>query len=172
MVFSFRRPIRRTAAVLGAVLLAAPLAGCLGKEPPARDESSGEVIASGQESAFTLKDGDCFNDARDINGQMPDTVTDVPVVPCSEAHDNEVMGHFDLVGDSYPSEEEIDLQVVEHCIAIFDDFVGLSYEDSVLDIFPMTPTEGSWNNMNDREVICAVWDPEGLVTGSLRGSGR
>lgn len=39
--------------------------------------------------------------------------------------------------------------------------------DSELDIWPMHPTEDSWNTMDDREVVCSLWDPAAQASGTL-----
>ena len=57
------------------------------------------------------------------------------------------------------------------CIARFDEFVGISYEESVLDVGFLTPTEQSWND-GDRAVLCTVYDPAEEISGSLRGAQR
>lgn len=51
------------------------------------------------------------------------------------------------------------------------DYVGRAYADSELDIFPITPTEASWGQ-GDREVICAIFLPEQMLTGTVKGSSR
>ena len=58
------------------------------------------------------------------------------------------------------------------CIPEFATFVGLAYEESALDYWPMYPTAGSWEN-GDREVLCIAWDPSGAkLTGTLAGAAR
>ena len=54
----------------------------------------------------------------------------------------------------------------------FEAAIGASYEESVLVIWRLIPTEGSWNLRNDREVLCAAYhmDLEKL-TGTVLGSG-
>jgi len=54
----------------------------------------------------------------------------------------------------------------------FEAAIGASYEESVLVIWRLIPTEGSWNLRKDREVLCAAYhmDLEKL-TGTVLGSG-
>ena len=50
--------------------------------------------------------------------------------------------------------------------------VGRSYDESVLDVFPIYPTNDSWSQLNDREVICATYHIDlKKITGSMKGSG-
>ena len=51
--------------------------------------------------------------------------------------------------------------------------VVLPYLDSLLDIETFLPTRDSWEDLDDREVICSLYDLEYLyMEGSMRGSGR
>ena len=55
------------------------------------------------------------------------------------------------------------------CLERFDGFVGLDYEDSILDIVTLYPTSESWQQ-NDREVVCALYDiNEEKLVGSTQG---
>jgi hypothetical protein len=59
----------------------------------------------------------------------------------------------------------------DSCRERFDAFVGLEYENSILEIVSLNPTAESWKQ-GDREVVCALYDinNEKLV-GSTEGSG-
>ena len=51
-------------------------------------------------------------------------------------------------------------------------YVGLAYEESELEVFPITPTEGSWES-GDREIICALYNLDfSKITGSMQGAAR
>ena len=53
----------------------------------------------------------------------------------------------------------------------FEAFVGKDYESSQLDIFPIYPTRQSWNELDDREVVCALYDLDlKKLAGTMRGS--
>ena len=129
-----------------------------------RDES-GAIETGGDTNIFTIKGGDCFND---VSGSE---ISEVPTVPCAEPHDNEVYGEYNFTGDDYPGDDVVAVQAKEQCVTQWEAFVGLPYEDSDLEVFPITPTEGSWGT-GDRLVSCAIWDPAGLVTGTLAQAAR
>ncbi len=59
----------------------------------------------------------------------------------------------------------------DSCLERFDSFVGMDYENSVLEIVTLYPTTESWQQ-DDREVVCALYDmsKEKLV-GSTKGRG-
>lgn len=119
-------------------------------------------------SVFTLAVGTCFDDEG-----LSSEVTDVPVVDCDEPHDNEVFHVFDLPDGDWPGDEAVLDAADEVCLgSAFADFVGTAYLDSEVDAFSITPTQGSWEQADDREVICAAWVPGERPTGTLAGAGR
>ena len=72
----------------------------------------------------------------------------------------------------YPSDDAFNSGLEGNCIPAFDAYVGVSYQDSELEIFPLTPTEAGWND-GDRLVQCAVYHPRiHRLTESLKGSAQ
>ena len=130
---------------------------------------SGEIIASGNLDVFSLGVGDCTNDPQEnIEG---DEVESVDAVPCSDPHDNEFYAAFEVSYDEFPGHSVIEAAASEGCTSRFEGFTGIDYESSILEIYPMYPTEGSWD-VGDREVICAVFHMEyEKLTGSVKGLG-
>lgn len=130
-----------------------------------RDES-GAIVGEGSIDAFNLRVGDCFNDITSV-----DEVSSVPGVPCSDPHDNETYAVFDVSLDSYPGDDGMSELAFESCMDRFEDYVGIEYESSALDITSMFPSPQSWRE-NDREVVCAVYDMNAeKLTGTTKGSG-
>lgn len=118
-------------------------------------------------SVFGLEAGDCFDDP---DGQ---TVEEVPAVDCAEPHDNEV---FALVehpagGDAaFPGRDAVIATAEELCAGPFEEYVGRSYEESRLYLFPITPSQETWAE-GDREIVCALYEQdEGKMRGSRRDS--
>lgn len=134
-------------------------------------DPSGAIVTSGALAAFEVRVGDCFNDTAALADGGDDRIDDLPAVPCSVPHDNEVFAVFDLDLERFPSEEEMSQIALDACIEHFEMFVGIDYQTSVLDVMTLYPTAESWKRGNDREVVCAVYDmtAEKLV-GSVRGS--
>lgn len=114
---------------------------------------------------FTLAVGDCFND----EGQE-DEVSEVPIVDCAQPHDNEIFHVFDLEDGDYPGDDAIFDAAIAQCDAAFETFAGVPYEESALDWDPFYPTEESWEQADDREVACYIYDPDSQVTGTLEGA--
>ena len=132
-------------------------------------DSSGAIVGGGTVDAFQIRVGDCFNDA----SSNPDEteVSNVPGVPCSDAHDNETYAVFDLTLDSFPQGDEMSELAYGECLERFESFVGRDYETSTLDINIMYPSYESWQQ-DDHEVICAVYDVDAnKLIGSAEGRG-
>lgn len=166
-----RRTLVRTLIAAAALAAALPLSGCsavldLLPRPaaePQRDETTQEIVEESQADVFALRVGDCMNTVDE------DVVSEVPVVPCGESHDDEVYFDFTLDDGDFPGDDAVLEASDTGCLAEFEPFVGLAYDSSTLDFYAYRPTEESWA-AGDRVVSCVIWDPAGQVTGSLAGA--
>lgn len=164
----------RTRLAAAGILLVAGLAlsgcsaiqGIFGGPSVSRDADTQEVTEAGTADVFTMRVGDCYDD------QSADEVSDVPAVPCADPHDNEAYFQFSMDGDEWPGDDAITAAADEQCTPEFEKFVGIAYADSVLDWYPITPTQGSWEELGDRVVICSIYEPSTKVQGSLAGVAR
>lgn len=158
------------AAVIGfgaAAVLA--LGACSDPEEPTRDDSGEITEANENADVFALKVGDCLAQSDELN--EADEVSSVPVVPCTEEHDGQVYAAVEAPEGDFPGTTELQTDAEEFCVPEFETFVGVTYEESVLDYYPFYPTTASWDQ-GDREIQCVVFDPEGPVTGALENAGR
>ncbi len=138
-----------------------------------RDES-GNIVSAGELSVFSMRAGDCFNDSQEVIDAGGDAVEaqDLAALPCTEPHDNEVYAVFDLSLERFPGAEALSDMASDQCLERFESFVGMSFEESILGIYPIYPTEESWSQSSDREIVCAVYHVElEKLTGSMKGSG-
>ncbi len=148
-------------------ILGAAVAAVIGVTTAAERNDAGDIIAAGSVDAFSVQVGDCFDDEAFASSE----ISEVPAVPCSEPHDNEVYAAFDIAGD-WPGDTRIEEMAFEGCYQRFAQAIGKSYEESVLDYTAIWPSEGSWKRGNDREVLCVGYHMEyEKLTGSLIGSG-
>jgi hypothetical protein len=162
-------PMGRGWAVLLACVVVVALVSCGGDAE--RSEATGEVIASGAVDAFEVQVGDCVNNPPD-DGPATEVV-DVPAVPCEQEHTGEVYHVFDLDdAAAYPGEKKVISLADEGCLQQFEAFVGLPPEQSRLKISTLFPTNETWEQFDDREVVCIVVDPTRPLTGSARGMGE
>ena len=99
-------------------------------------------------------------------------VSTLPLMDCGHEHDAQVVGLFDLEGDDFPGSSTVRSDARTGCEDAFEGFVGVAIGDSDLDLWQITPTEGTWNNAGDREVICIAYLESGTTTGSWEGAAR
>lgn len=162
------------ALIAAAAATALMLSGCsvieqvLGGDNAVRDEDSSEITEGGDLDVFTLAVGDCFDD----DSAAGTEISEIPVVPCSEPHDNEVYHEFTLDEGEYPGGDVIETAADEGCFAEFESFVGIDYESSVYGYSWLTPTESGWNELDDRLVQCVVYEYGEKLTGSVAGTAR
>jgi hypothetical protein len=135
-------------------------------------DSTGAIVRAGQVGVFDIRVGDCFNDQDTATEASEIEVLGVNGVPCAQPHDNEVFAVFDLRRDTYPEDEALRDIATDECLEHFEPFVGRDYWTSSLDIFAIYPTRRSWHELNDREVVCILYDMElNKLQGSMKGSG-
>lgn len=128
------------------------------------------VLASlGDKSVQDLSVGDCFDDPEE---GVNTAVLTVPTKACSEPHDNEVYALHSVKGSDWPGGGKLETIARDACYEAFEPYVDRSYEESQLDIGWLTPTEGSWEEEDDRSVTCFLYDMEfSKLTSSMKGSG-
>ena len=127
-------------------------------------------VACGGGNVFDIGVGDCFN------YEESEEISDVELIQCDDPHQREVYAVVSIevaAGLAYPGDSRVGEVAWNLCLERFDEFVGTPYFDSVLDIETFLPTRDSWEDIDDREVTCLLYDIEDLyMEGSMRGSGR
>jgi hypothetical protein len=124
----------------------------------------GLAACSTEPEVPTAEIGDCIDDeSLGILG-----VDEIDTVDCGEPHDNEVYAKVQLEGDDYPGDSEVSEQAQSGCEEEFEAFVGLPFAESQYFFTTITPTEESWDEADDREVLCVIFGDE-PVSGSLEG---
>ena len=119
-----------------------------------------------QGNVFSLGVGDCFNDPDAI-----EEVSDVEMVGCGEAHDNEVFASYEIPGSDFPGQAAVQADAADGCLSRFEPYVGTDYLDSSLDVSFLTPSDASWDQ-GDHEVVCFLYDLNGTkLTTSVKGTG-
>jgi Domain of unknown function (DUF4190)/Septum formation len=116
----------------------------VGLATDAERDPSGRVREAGNESVFDLRVGDCVNDLEETTMEVS-----VEVVPCSQAHDAEVISSFELPGSDYPGEDSIFRVADRRCSRELDAVAGAQGGEP----FYFYPTEQSWGT-GDRQVNC------------------
>ncbi|WP_372969453.1 hypothetical protein [Microbacterium sp.] len=165
---------RRALALAGsAVALSVALTGCSalngilggGSGDADRDEDTGQVTESANIDIFSLKLGDCIMES------ATGLLEDIDVVPCAEAHDQEVYYEITMDDGDF-SEEDVDAASQECIGDAYTSFVGVAYDASALNVTTIAPTKDTWEGLNDRVIQCIIFDPAGQTTGSLKGAAK
>ena len=97
----------------------------------------------------TAEVGDCIETVGVV-------VSELPTVDCDEPHEVQVVGLVEHDGDDFPGDEVISQEAFAECRELFENFVGAPFEETSLSVLPITPTEESWNEADDRESICVA----------------
>lgn len=128
----------------------------------------GLTACSKEVAANDLEVGDCVEDAATLNS------ADVESVNCDESHEFELIGKFDVDGDDYPGDSELQATGAERCQGdIFEEYVGVPYAESA-EVYAsaVTPSEETWNEADDRTILCvAHTQDQSSTTGSVENSG-
>lgn len=109
------------------------------------------LTACSSTPANDFEAGECTNDS------LTGSISEIETVDCDEVHTAEAYAQFDLEGDDFPGADEVQTLAFEGCVGDrFEDYVGISYEESIFDIGVIPPSEQSWNDGDDRTVICVI----------------
>lgn len=130
-------------------------------------DSDGQIVESGDVGAFNLKVGDCVV----LNDLEGDTVTNVPGVPCSEAHDAEVIDRFDVVDLEDYDVAAVTEQADAGCTSAINRVVGPNWSAIGLVATYLYPVDDGWTR-GDRRVTCLAVANGLVLTSSVAGTGN
>ncbi|WP_147381354.1 septum formation family protein [Nocardioides immobilis] len=124
-------------------------------------------------SSLKLRTGDCFNDPVVLGTLGPGSggSSTVTLIPCDQKHDLEVYATFRVPGTDFPGKDAFG-EHIDKCFGAFRRYVGVSYGDSVLEIFYYSPTKQSWSVLGDRTISCLAAHSKRKLTESVKGSKR
>lgn len=118
------------------------------------------VGKDGKVSVDRLHTGDCIKTLSES-----DAVYRMPVVPCTQPHQGEVYGEFDLTRGDYPGDTAIETEAFTQCETLLERYAPQAV-DSAGDLFYLYPRSIDWRR-GDRTVTCIAYsDP--AVAGSLK----
>jgi predicted Ser/Thr protein kinase len=91
-------------------------------------------------------------------------------LPCSQPHGAEVFGIVAAPYQRFPGATALDAFADGACQSLFDDYLGIAYEQTMLGFKPLPPAAPDWN-AGVRTVACLLLPfPADAVQGSMRGS--
>jgi hypothetical protein len=73
-------------------------------------------------------------------------------------------------GADFPGVSAVDGYATDECVRRFEEYVGIAYEASTLDIAYVAPGEDGWED-GDRRIACVLYHIDfAPLTGSVRGA--
>ena len=129
-------------------------------------DADGAVIRSGSESAFKIKVGDC------TNAELKEQTTSVNLVPCSDPHTHEAYFAVEHEDGAYPGSTALETFAEQQCVGAFPSYVGVELSESRYYFTYLYPSVSTWNDKQDRQVVCFVVSRDAPVTGSVKGSAQ
>ncbi|MEO7126201.1 MAG: septum formation family protein [Nakamurella sp.] len=129
-------------------------------------------------SAFDVTVGECFLAPKAVTGEL----ADLSKVPCSVKHQQELFAKAtfeppagttasaDIAGDTYPGDAALDTFAKGACAEAFTGYVGIAYPDSGLWMTYLLPSARSWQQGDDRAILCFVTTTGASLTTSVKGS--
>jgi hypothetical protein len=151
----------RVFALAATVLSALVLAAC-----------SGSGHSGVKVSVFNVKVGECFNAPADVQAQL----SKLSRVPCDREHDREIYSVVDYkapagnTGDVYPGADLLNTYSKGICAQQYKPYVGVDYLDSSLFFTYLYPSARSWEQDDDRSIICFVRSTGAPLVGTVKGS--
>lgn len=126
----------------------------------AERDATGQIAEEGWVETTSLQVGDCLNDLDDSSA-----VATLPALPCSDPHEGEVFGSFDLSEGAYPGEATVLQEADLRCGDLLREYSTTAFDDSAIGLSYLYPTERSWPS--DRKVVCIAVSLDGPLSKSL-----
>jgi hypothetical protein len=90
--------------------------------------------------------------------------------PCDDPHDGEIFASVELHEQTRPSSTRLDEIGEQACAARFEEYVGIPWEDSTLDIFWVGPSGATWA-VGDHTLMCVlVMSNDQRLVGSMKAA--
>ena len=130
----------------------------------------GGADKAGASTLFRLQPGECFNSPAVSAGRTVE-VDGVTPVPCADAHDAEVFAVLAYPASqdaAYPGDEVVADYATSECLLQFPGYAGASYDDSDVEVATIRPAQDSWDDKDDRQIACVLYQDGSTLTGSRR----
>ena len=154
---------RRAAGAAAAVLLLLVTAACNDDDDANPDVDEQPVLEVDTSTAEPV----CMQ----VDEAFPPEVERLPIIDCTKPHSHEIYATVKSEADVFPGVEALGDTAQVECLEAFEPFVGASPFDSVLSYTWLVPTLGSWNDEDDREILCVLMHRDGSpMVGTMRGA--
>ena len=126
-------------------------------------DANGAIAFPQSIGAFALRPGDCFVSLLGNSSAL--------ATPCEQEHVFEVFGVAQVQADAFPSEELMTSFAADRCVALFERYVGVSFDASSYSASYLGPDRQQWE-AGTRTLICYLYgSDQESVRGSAKGSG-
>jgi Septum formation len=129
-------------------------------------DADGAVTRAGSESAFEIQVGDC------TSAELKEQTTSVKLVPCTEPHTHEAYFVVEHEDGPYPGSTALETFAEQQCVGAFPTYVGVEVAESRFYFTYLYPSVSTWNDKQDRQVVCFVVSRDAPVTGTVKGSAQ
>jgi hypothetical protein len=126
-------------------------------------------------SVFSIEPGQCFQTPSKVHAQL----SELDRRPCDQPHTREAYAVVEYAAASgqtaattYPGEQALSAFAQGSCAQHYRDYVGVDYLDSSLFFTYLMPSARSWQQDDDRKVICFVMGAGQTLTSSVKDSKR
>lgn len=111
------------------------------------------LCACSQALTLNLAPGECM--------LLPEEseIASVNTVDCSAEHNAEVVDTIALTDAQLPPEAELETRANEKCTEKFESYVGITLEQSAMELKWLLPTPASWKS-GDRTITCLAVAPD------------
>jgi hypothetical protein len=131
-----------------AFTLLAALAGSVGCSDDKADPTKPAAAP-----ALAVQVGQCLQ----VTAALDSEVAKLPVIDCAQEHTHEIFAAIeDTDDDVFPGATKLEAFSETACYGAFEGYVGINWLDSSLFITWIYPSLTSWNNEDDREVLCVL----------------
>ena len=109
-----------------------------------------------------------------VGNSIATEVSSLPTIDCEKEHTHEIYGEVQLTDKDfkvYPGTDALGAVAQRECTRQFEPYVGSGPRDTSLFYSWLLPTLGSWNDHNDRTILCVAgkFDNSKLV-GTIKDS--
>lgn len=100
-----------------------------------------------------MAEGECLQ----VNDGLGAQVAKLPVIDCAKSHTHEIFAKVkDTTDQVYPGQASLEQLAETKCYGAFEAYVLISPFDSSLYITWIVPSLGSWNDKDDRTILCVL----------------
>jgi len=154
---------RRSVAAAALAVLLLVATGCNGDD----DDDTADVD---EQAVLDVETNTADPVCMQVDESFPAEVEKLPIIDCADPHTHEIYATVESPEAVFPGVDALGDFAEVRCLEAFEPFVGTSPFDSVLSYSWLVPTLQSWNDEDDREVLCVLMNRDRAVplTGSMR----